>query len=59
VAVITALTAARHDCGDHTIFIGHIATMDANDRPPLLYHASRFAALIPLREEAPAMPEFW
>jgi flavin reductase (DIM6/NTAB) family NADH-FMN oxidoreductase RutF len=58
-AVITAVIIATHDCGDHTIFVGHITTMEANDRPPLLYHASRFAALVPLREEAPALPEFW
>lgn len=33
--------------------------IEQNDRPPLRYHASRFAALIPLPEEAPALPEFW
>jgi flavin reductase (DIM6/NTAB) family NADH-FMN oxidoreductase RutF len=58
-ATIAATVAARHDCGDHTIFIGSIVAMAAEDRPPLLYHASRFGALVPLREEAPALPEFW
>jgi flavin reductase (DIM6/NTAB) family NADH-FMN oxidoreductase RutF len=58
-AVITASVAAKHDCGDHSIFIGAIISMTADDRPPLLYHASRFAALLPLREAAPAMVEFW
>lgn len=58
-AAIAAEIAARHDCGDHAIFIGHIVSMVAHDRPPLLYHASRFAALVPLREEAPSLPEFW
>jgi flavin reductase (DIM6/NTAB) family NADH-FMN oxidoreductase RutF len=59
VAVIVADTAATHDCGDHTIFVGHVMSMNANDRPPLLYHGSRFASLVTLREESPSVPEFW
>jgi flavin reductase (DIM6/NTAB) family NADH-FMN oxidoreductase RutF len=58
-ATIAAEIGARHDCGDHTIFIGHIIAMAAYDRPPLLYHNSRFGALVTLREEAPPLPEFW
>jgi flavin reductase (DIM6/NTAB) family NADH-FMN oxidoreductase RutF len=58
-AVIVADTAAAHDCGDHTIFVGHVASMSANDRPPLLYHGSRFASLVTLREASPSVPEFW
>lgn len=58
-ALITAAVSARHDCGDHSLFIGAIISMRADDRPPLLYHASRFAALVPLREAAPMAVEFW
>ena len=58
-ARIAAEVGAHHDCGDHTLFIGRIIAMVADERPPLLYHASRFAALVPLREEAPSLPEFW
>jgi len=58
-ATIAAEIADEHDCGDHTIFIGNIVAMTAYDRPPLVYHNSRFAALVPLREEAPSLPEFW
>jgi flavin reductase (DIM6/NTAB) family NADH-FMN oxidoreductase RutF len=58
-ATIAAEAAAQYECGDHTIFIGRIMSMTAHDRPPLVYHASRFAALVPLREEAPSLPEFW
>ena len=58
-AAIAAEVGAQHDCGDHTIFIGRIVSMMADERPPLLYHASRFAALVPLREESPSLPEFW
>jgi len=58
-AVIATRVSARHDCGDHSLFIGAIVSMAADDQPPLLYHASRFAALVPLREASPALPEFW
>ena len=58
-ALITASVSAKHDCGDHTLFVGAIISMSADDRPPLLYHASRFGALLPLREAAPAAVEFW
>jgi len=58
-ATIAAEVTGEHDCGDHTIFIGRIISMTAHDRPPLVFHASRFAALVPLREEAPSLPEFW
>ena len=43
--VITAKTIAMHECGDHTIFIGHILTMSMDDSPPLVYHAGKFGAL--------------
>jgi flavin reductase (DIM6/NTAB) family NADH-FMN oxidoreductase RutF len=59
-ARIAAETAARHDCGDHTIFIGHILHMDANARPPLVYHGGRYGALIHRRgDHEVTMPEFW
>lgn len=44
-ARIAAETLVRHDCGDHTIFIGHILHMEANDRAPLLYYAGRYRSL--------------
>ncbi len=59
VATIAADVGVQYDCGDHTIFLGQIVSMIAHERPPLLYHNSRFAALVPLREEAPSLPEFW
>jgi flavin reductase (DIM6/NTAB) family NADH-FMN oxidoreductase RutF len=58
-ATIAAAVVGSHECGDHTIFIGQILSMTAHDLPPLAYHNSRFAALVPLREEAPPIPEFW
>ena len=57
---IAAEIAARHDCGDHTIFIGHILHMEAEDRRPLVYHAGRYAALDRRKvEHELAVPEFW
>jgi flavin reductase len=43
--VITAETVATHECGDHTLFVGHILTMTADDTPPLVYHAGKFGGL--------------
>lgn len=43
--VITAATAATYECGDHTLFLGRIVTMSADDSPPLLYHAGKYGAL--------------
>ena len=59
-AHVSAEIAARHDCGDHTLFIGHILSLEDGERPPLVYHAGRYAMLA--QEQAghhvPA-PEFW
>jgi flavin reductase (DIM6/NTAB) family NADH-FMN oxidoreductase RutF len=58
-ARIAARVTAECDCGDHTLFIGAILSMDATDRPPLLYHSGAFGALArKMRERVPA-PEFW
>jgi flavin reductase len=58
-AQLTAEIAANHACGDHTLFIGRITWVAANDRLPLLYHASRFASLVPHREPDAPLLEFW
>jgi flavin reductase (DIM6/NTAB) family NADH-FMN oxidoreductase RutF len=47
-ACIVAEATASHDCGDHTLFVGLIEAMSADDRPPLLYHAGRYGAFAPL-----------
>jgi flavin reductase (DIM6/NTAB) family NADH-FMN oxidoreductase RutF len=58
-ARIAAEVTTTYDCGDHTIFIGHILAMSADDRPPLLYHAGRYAYLVPAHGEEAPHPEFW
>jgi flavin reductase (DIM6/NTAB) family NADH-FMN oxidoreductase RutF len=44
-ARIAAEMVAQHDCGDHTIFIGRILSMESDDRAPLLYHAGCYRGL--------------
>jgi flavin reductase (DIM6/NTAB) family NADH-FMN oxidoreductase RutF len=58
-AKIAADVVATHECGDHTIFIGHIREMIADARPPLLFHAGRYAALAPKPSSETPVPEFW
>jgi flavin reductase (DIM6/NTAB) family NADH-FMN oxidoreductase RutF len=58
-AYMTADTTATYECGDHTIFIGHIHYMSADTRPPLVYHSGHYAALAYLRDVSPGLPEFW
>ena len=57
-AAMTADVVARHDCGDHTLFVGHIRFMDWADRAPLVYHAGRFGILQPAVEPPPVL-DFW
>jgi flavin reductase (DIM6/NTAB) family NADH-FMN oxidoreductase RutF len=60
-ACITADTVSIYECGDHTIFVGHIRHMEAQSRPPLLYHAGHYGKLIEGKVEADFFPitEFW
>jgi flavin reductase (DIM6/NTAB) family NADH-FMN oxidoreductase RutF len=44
--------AGRHDCGDHTLFVGHILQMESDDRPPLIYHAGRYGSFDPRGDES-------
>ena len=59
-ARIAAEIIARHDCGDHTLFIGHIVHMEADDRAPLVYHAGRYAGVLHRQSDRDVgLPEFW
>jgi len=55
---LIAEVTSTHDCGDHTLFVGSIRWVTANSRTPLVYHAGRFASLLP-REETGPLLEFW
>jgi flavin reductase (DIM6/NTAB) family NADH-FMN oxidoreductase RutF len=59
-AVIAAETQARHDCGDHSLFVGHIIGMRDDGLPPLLFHGGKYATLHYKKTEAAAEPiDFW
>lgn len=61
LAHMAANVLAEHDCGDHTLFVGHLFHIDAAAfGQPLLYHQSRFAKLVHSRQDQViAVPEFW
>jgi flavin reductase (DIM6/NTAB) family NADH-FMN oxidoreductase RutF len=58
-ARVTADIVHVQDCGDHTLFIGHIRFMEADDRAPLIYHAGHYASLVVTGEPSAPIPEFW
>jgi flavin reductase len=59
-AAIAADIAAQHDCGDHTLFIGHIRYLAAHGHAPLLVHQGRYAGVIHGVEPAPEWAmDFW
>jgi flavin reductase (DIM6/NTAB) family NADH-FMN oxidoreductase RutF len=59
-AAVAAEIVARHDCGDHSLFIGHILAMRDDERPPLVFHAGKYAS-VHYRKEKSADPwiDFW
>jgi flavin reductase (DIM6/NTAB) family NADH-FMN oxidoreductase RutF len=60
VAAITADIVDTAPCGDHTLFIGRITSMEAANERPLLFYGGRYARidrLHPIEEVDP--PEFW
>lgn len=58
-ARITADVEASHDCGDHSLFIGHIRTMTAFSREPLIYHTGHYTELVSEQGPETTQPEFW
>ena len=59
-AAIAAEVVARHDCGDHSLFIGHILGLRDDERPPLVFHGGKYAT-VHYRKETPANQtvDFW
>lgn len=61
-ATIAAKVIARHPCGDHSLFIGHIFDLrHADGLAPLVLHVGRLASLAPSPERASSTPilDFW
>jgi flavin reductase (DIM6/NTAB) family NADH-FMN oxidoreductase RutF len=61
LAHMAANIVAEHECGDHTLFVGHLFHIDAGKfGQPLLYHQSRFASLLHTKQDQViTVPEFW
>lgn len=60
LAHIVNRKAAVHDCGDHSLFIGAIVTMDSREGEPLLYHAGQYGSLREFPFEAEEqVPPIW
>jgi len=59
-ASIAAEIVARHDCGDHSLFIGHILGLRDDERPPLVFHGGKYTTVHHRKEKA-ADPwiDFW
>jgi flavin reductase (DIM6/NTAB) family NADH-FMN oxidoreductase RutF len=59
-ATITADIFARHECGDHSIFLGRITHLKAGIAAPLVLHGGRYAALMYSDEEfAAPIVDLW
>jgi flavin reductase len=59
-AIIAAQTQARHDCGDHTLFVGRIMYLRESNGAPLVYCSGKYGAFVPSNEQArePTV-DFW
>jgi flavin reductase len=60
-STLAAKITARHDCGDHSLFIGHIfALRHADGAVPVVLHIGRLASLIHSHEQTiwPTL-DFW
>jgi len=59
-SVIAADIAEEYDCGDHTLFVGHIRYLAAHGRPPLLVHHGRYAGVTHSAVSTPDwVMDFW
>ena len=60
--VIAARVKHRYGCGDHTLYVGEVERMAANDpAAPLLFYAGKYALLqaAPEPEEGAPYPAFF
>lgn len=60
-ATIAAKVIARHPCGDHSLFVGHIFALRHSDGVvPIVLHVGRLASLLPSHEQTiwPTL-DFW
>jgi len=59
-AALAAEVEARHDCGEHSLFIGRVLGLRDDDRLPLVFHGGKYATLHYKTTKAPeAAIDFW
>jgi flavin reductase (DIM6/NTAB) family NADH-FMN oxidoreductase RutF len=59
-AALAAEIEARHDCGDHTLFVGRVLALRDDERLPLVFHGGKYATLHYRTTKAPEVPiDFW
>jgi flavin reductase (DIM6/NTAB) family NADH-FMN oxidoreductase RutF len=59
-AAVAAQIEARHDCGDHTLFVGRGIALRDDDRPALVFHGGKYATLHYKQATSPApFIDFW
>lgn len=59
-AALAARVEARHDCGDHGMFIGRVMDLRDGGLPPLVFQSGHYASLHVRRTASPeAAIDFW
>ena len=59
-AALAAAVEARHDCGDHSLFVGRLLGLRDDDRLPLVFQGGKYATLHYRTSKAPeAAIDFW
>jgi flavin reductase (DIM6/NTAB) family NADH-FMN oxidoreductase RutF len=59
VGAVSAEIVDIAECGDHTLFIGRILDMQADDDEPLLFYGGRYADIGASHRRAPPVFSFW
>jgi flavin reductase (DIM6/NTAB) family NADH-FMN oxidoreductase RutF len=60
ISTIAARVTARHDCGDHSVFIGHIVTVRHSDGlSPIVLNTGKLASLTPHEKTIWPTLDFW
>lgn len=49
-------TAFNYDGGDHVIFVGEVLAFDSFGRPPLLFHAGKYARAVEMEADSTIQP---
>ena len=59
-AALSSEIEARHDCGDHSLFVSRVLALRDDERPPLAFHAGKYATLHYRTTQAPETAiDFW